>query len=87
METVTPRQIQTMIKRLPKSKLRLVYDFVSELTQEDEEMHSSQVEFLRLPLEERRRLMAEQAEHMIMHYEQTANQRQDWQAGDFLDEY
>jgi hypothetical protein len=36
-----------------------------------------------LPVAERRRLMAEQARQMMTYYEQTASERQAWQAGDF----
>ena len=46
---------------------------------------SDQEEFMLLPVAERRHLMAEQAEQMVTHYEQTASERQEWQAGDFLD--
>jgi len=37
--------------------------------------------FLRLPLEERRKLLAIQAEQLVAHYEAAANQtqRKDWQ--------
>jgi hypothetical protein len=38
---------------------------------------------MRLPIVERRRLIAEQAKQMAAHYEQTASERQAWQAGDF----
>jgi len=44
-------------------------------------------EFMRLPLDERRRLMAEQAERMVKHYEshrETAV-RQHWQGGDVVE--
>ena len=87
MKTITPTEVQEMIIRLPETKLRLVYDFVRKLTQEDADIRSPQVDFLRLPLEERRRLMAKQAEQMVEHYRQTAEQRLDWQAGDFIDDY
>lgn len=44
-------------------------------------------EFMRLPLDERRRLMAEQAERMARHHEsqrETAG-RQHWQGGDIVE--
>ena len=31
--------------------------------------------------------MTQQAIQMIEHYEQTVGERQEWQAGDFVDEY
>ena len=40
--------------------------------------------FMKLPLEERRRLLAEQAEQMIAHYE-SAPERAAWQRGDIVE--
>ncbi len=44
--------------------------------------------FMRLPLEERRRRMADQAEKMTDYYQSPAEvkQRQDWQGGDLVDQ-
>jgi len=44
--------------------------------------------FMRLPLEERRRRMADQAEQMTDFYQSQAEvkQRQDWQGGDLVDQ-
>lgn len=50
-----------------------------------EEDSSNQPDFMRLPLVERRRIMAQQAEEMLAHYAQTEMDRQDWQAGEFVD--
>jgi len=41
--------------------------------------------FMMLPLEERRRIMAQQAEILVAHYEQTADERIAWQAGDIIE--
>ena len=43
--------------------------------------------FMRLPIEERRKLLAEQAEAMIAEYELEANRREReiWQGGDFVE--
>ncbi len=43
--------------------------------------------FLKLPLEERRRLLAEQAEDMIEHYESDSacREREVWQGGDIVE--
>ena len=43
--------------------------------------------FMKLPLEERRRRMAEQAERMIDHYESPVeeNEREAWQGGDAVE--
>jgi len=40
-----------------------------------------------LSIDERRRILAQQAEQMKVHYEQTADERTEWQAGNFIDEY
>ncbi len=44
--------------------------------------------FMRLPLEERRRRMADQAEKMTDFYQSQAEvkRRQDWQGGDLVDQ-
>ena len=44
---------------------------------------------MNLPLNERRRIMAQQAREIIFHYEREweSEERQSWQAGDFADEY
>ena len=40
-----------------------------------------------LSLEERRRLLAEQAKGMADYYRQNIEEREEWQSGDFIDEY
>ena len=43
--------------------------------------------FLKLPLEERRRLMQEQADRIAQHYESQSEvtERNEWQGGDIVD--
>jgi acyl-CoA reductase-like NAD-dependent aldehyde dehydrogenase len=43
--------------------------------------------FIKLPIEERRRILAEQAEQMAAHYEDTSQQREReiWQGGDIVE--
>jgi len=36
-------------------------------------------------LTKRRKIMAEQAKKLVKHYKQTASERQEWQAGDFVE--
>lgn len=45
--------------------------------------------FLRLPLEERRRRLAEQAKHVADLYRQQSaiDERMEWQAGDIVEDY
>ena len=44
-------------------------------------------EFLRLPIEERRRILAELAEEMVEHYEEESarRERELWQGGDIVE--
>ena len=41
--------------------------------------------FLKLPLEERRRQLAEQAEKLLEHYEREKPEREAWQGGDIVE--
>lgn len=41
--------------------------------------------FMQLSLEERRQILARQAEQMKGYYERTKDERTEWQAGDFID--
>jgi hypothetical protein len=85
METVTYSQVQALVTRLPIKKLPIAYRLLVDLSASDTDSPSRQEEFMLLPLAERQRLMAEQAKQMVAHYEQTASERQAWQAGDFVD--
>lgn len=42
-------------------------------------------DFMRLSLDERRQVMAQQAEQLLDHYAQAMAERQEWQAGEFHD--
>ncbi|MDZ7289162.1 MAG: hypothetical protein ONB44_05730 [candidate division KSB1 bacterium] len=87
METITYSQVQDLVKRLPPAKLPLAYNLLADLADKEAEPLSPQLSFMLLPLNERRRIMTQQANQLIAHYEQTANERQEWQSGDFIDEY
>ena len=87
MQPITYTQILDLIKKIPARKLRRAYDFLVDLTKEDEKEDSPQIEFMRLPLEERRQILEEQAKYMAAHYQQTEEKRDEWQAGDFIDEH
>lgn len=86
MNTVTYSQIQELVAKLPATKLPLVYNLLLDLIQKEEDNLSPQLKFMLLPLNERRQLMAQQAKQMLAHYEQAETERQEWQAGDFVDE-
>ncbi len=87
METVTHSQVQELVSRLPATKLPFAFGLLSDLADKETDVQSPQLDFMLLPLSERRRIMAKQAEELIEHYKQTADERQPWQAGDFVDEY
>ncbi len=52
---------------------------------EQEDVLPAQQMFLRLPIRERKRLLKQQAAIMVDYYQQTASEREEWQAGDFVD--
>jgi hypothetical protein len=85
METVTYSQLQELVMRLPAKKLPTAYRLLVELSVGEIDSPSLQQAFMLLPLAERRRLMAEQAEQIMVHYAQMTAERQAWQAGDFVD--
>ena len=85
METIAYSQVQELVLRLPARKLRLAYSLLMNLVGEEVDASSPQIQFMLLPLDERRRHMAQQAQKMIKHYAQSAAERQTWQAGDFSD--
>ena len=85
MKTIGYSQVQELVTRLPVKKLPIVYRLLVDLSVSDTDSPSLQEDFMLLPVAERRRLMAEQAEQMMAHYEQTASERQAWQAGDFVE--
>ena len=84
MQTITHTELQALVTKLPESKLPLAYRLLHALTTVEGE--SPQAKFMRLSVEERRQLLSQQAEQMKDHYEQTADERTEWQAGDFIDE-
>jgi len=83
MENITHSQVQELVRELPAAKLPLAYSLLPELAEKKTDTLSAQSDFTRLPLHERRKLMEQQAEQMITHYERTAAERREWQAGDF----
>ena len=88
MLTIAYSQVQELVMRLPVKKLPLAYDLLASLVEEKEaEPLSPQIQFMLLPLAERRHLMAHHAEKMVTYYEQSAVERQAWQMEDFSDAY
>jgi len=70
--------------RLPARKLPLAYNLLVELVEKESDELTPQAQFMLLPLAKRKRILAQQAKQMVAHYEKSAVERQEWQAGDFL---
>ena len=87
MSTITYTQVQELVKQLPVAKLERVYSIIQELTEKEADTESPQLDFMKLPLSERRKIMKQQAKQMAAHYKKSVNERKGWQSGDFLDEY
>jgi|HubBroStandDraft_4_1064222.scaffolds.fasta_scaffold1058691_1 hypothetical protein len=85
METITYSQVQDLVQQLSPQCLPAAYEMLQELTERGGALQS-QVDFLRLPLTKRHEILARQAEELKAHCAETADQRNDWQAGDFLGE-
>jgi hypothetical protein len=84
MQAITYSMFQELVKRLPASKLPLAYNFLTNLADE-KDVKSPQTDILSRSPEERRRILAKQAKQMLKHYKQTEAEREEWQAGDFVD--
>jgi hypothetical protein len=84
MGTITYTQVQELVKQLPAAKLELVYSMLLELTEKEADTESPQLDFMKLPLSERRKIMKQQAKQMAAHYKKTAVERGEWQGGDFI---
>jgi|GEM_PF-781875 hypothetical protein len=87
METVGYSQVQALLKQLPEKKLQTAYKLLADLIASDTELLPFQQEYMSLPLNERRRIMTQQAEQMNTHYQKNTGERQLWQEGDFLQAY
>ncbi len=79
MESISYSQVQELLTQLPATKLPLAYNLLVDLANTETDVPSPQLDFMRLPLNERRRLMAQQARQMVAHYEETAAERETWQ--------
>ena len=85
METITYAQVRELVEQLPESKLPVIYRMLVHLREDDSSPGSPQRDFMVLPSAERRRILEEQAKLMAAHYESTVSDRQDMQAGDFVE--
>jgi hypothetical protein len=78
MQTITYTQLQDLVAKLPKDKLPMAYRLLEELTTPEPEVLSPQAAFMRLPIEERRRILREQAQQLAAYYAQTDKERLEW---------
>jgi hypothetical protein len=85
MESVSLADIQELVRHLPEEKLPHAYRLLLDLAQK-QVPPSIQREFLRLPVQERRRLLTQQAAEFAGQCEPMAAECQNWQSGDFQDE-
>lgn len=92
MGNVTHAQVQELVNSLPETKLSLALQLLQDLAEKDAEFvsqedssRSSRNSFRDSSIDERRRLLAQQAERMKVHYEKSADERADWQAVGFND--
>jgi hypothetical protein len=86
METVTYSQVQDLVQQIPESRLPAAYQVLRELVDRGETLEA-QVNFMRLSLADRRDILARQAEQLRDYYQDSAAERSEWQAGDFVDEH
>ncbi|RKU21139.1 hypothetical protein C6499_22310 [Candidatus Poribacteria bacterium] len=82
MKTIIYAEVQQLVTKIPKTELPLAYCLLAELVAG--ETQSPQAAFMRLSVDERRQILAQQAEQMKTHYEETADERIEWQTGDFI---
>ena len=87
METITYSQVQELVKQLSETKLAIAYDLLLQLAKQNDDELLPPKNFMRLPANERYQILAYQAKQMKTHYEETADERNEWQSGEFLDEY
>ncbi len=70
------------MKRQKQMQGRCPIHFLQNLVDKDRNT-VSQENFASLSIDERRRVLEQQAKQMKSHYEQTGTERTEWQAGDF----
>ena len=86
MNTITYAQVQELVTQIPVVKLPIAYQLLTELASHRVDKSSPQLEFILLSLDSQRHLLEQQAAELAAHYEQTAEERNEWQSGDFIDD-
>jgi cell division protein FtsB len=85
VETLTYSQVQELVQQIAEARLPAAYQVLRELVDRGETLEA-QVNLLRLPPAERREILARQAEQLKDFYQDSAAERSEWQAGEFVDE-
>ncbi len=86
MQTITRTKIRELVKHLPVARLPLAGHLLRPLMEEDYSPEW-QRDLLLISPEERHRILEQQAKQLIEPYQQTSEDRENWQAGNFIDEY
>ena len=85
---VTHEQLRNLVMQLPVAKLPKAYSILSDLIKSPTDPLPTQTiptqeESFNPLLEEKRHILKEQAKTMVAYYEETEDERDEWQAGDF----
>ncbi len=87
MQTITYTHLQQLVQKLPEAQLPNAYRLLLGLLSQEKKPAALPADVIKLPLEERRQLLARQAEQLKTVYEQDAEARTAWQTGQFADDY
>lgn len=85
MDTITYAQVQELVTRIPIVKLPIAYERLAKLAQERVDKLSPQQQFSLLSFEEQQHMLEQQAADMVEHYQQTSDERNEWQSGDIIE--
>jgi hypothetical protein len=84
VETITYSQVRDLVLQLPEERLS-AYQALRELIDRGQFLQA-QIDFMHLPLVERCKILAIQAEQLRVSCEANDDELSKWQAGDFVDE-
>lgn len=80
IDSYCPREIARIMDGFKGDSSDLLSQYLGDKDQET----LSQVDFMQLSLEDRRQILAQQAEQLKSYYERTRDERTEWQTGDFI---
>ncbi len=91
-QTIVEEDLLKVVRTLPPVRAQQVLEFALFMQTRSEAAvpepaltAQSPLDLIRLPLAERRRQLALQAEQMVEYYEQDAAEREQWQGGDIVE--